>query len=150
MFRNFWFIPNSTAVCIELRRGFLQFKFSRTNWMFIFRIFPPKLDRFHHTEIYVIRYNFVILAYQTKRDLPITQSLQIDRQSPAPLLWRIYTNMLWVPAIYSPFSEKWDISILTSKNFLQRRRICKWHANANPPPPPFCYNSGPKESVDLT
>ncbi len=84
-------LRNSTAVCNELRGAyladFLQSKFSRTNWMVICRIFPPKFDRFHTTEIYVIRYNSLFLHRTNQRKVkasrpPLSQ----------PCLAQIYRN----------------------------------------------------------
>ena len=72
----FWFIfsaglQSCRAVCNELigayLADFLQSKLFWTHWMVICRIFPPKLDRFHTTEIYVIQYNSLFLNRTNQR-----------------------------------------------------------------------------------
>ncbi len=64
-------LQSCRTVCNELigayLADFLQSKFFWTHWMVICRIFPPKLDRFHTTEIYVIRYNSFFLDRTNQR-----------------------------------------------------------------------------------
>ncbi len=82
---------NSTAVCNELRGAyladFLLSKFYRTNLMVICRIFPPKFDRFHTTEIYVIRYNSLFLNRTNHRKVKASRA-----PFPQPCLAQINHN----------------------------------------------------------
>jgi hypothetical protein len=49
----------------RISRIFCILRISRTNWIFICRIFPPKLRKISNSETYVMRVNFVILIVQT-------------------------------------------------------------------------------------